>query len=678
MSMRRTSWLEWIGQGLGRTAERRRSPSRRRAKRLTLECLERRSMLTTITVIGSDDGPGEFNPKDNTDTTLRGALAHIHASGDTIQFQDTGWVIHLQSPLNVGNSVTIFGSDDAGTGPVTIDGGNKVRDFTIGRGARVTLDHLNIINGSAAGGAGVRNEFGTLLVVDCTFSGNSSTGDGGAILNQSGTTLITGTTFENNKASDDGGAIDNRFGTVKLIETKLSNNTAADKGGAINNQAGRLSIFGATSTMTLSGNKAKNGGAISNADAGNATITHAILSNNSASGNSGAIGNAGRMTISDSLLSGNMSSGGGGAIGNSGELAIDHTTLSGNTASASGGAIFSNRGVTIRLCTLTDNTATNAGGAIFNDAGMMIHDSTISGNKAANGGAIFNKHYATIEGSTISDNTASGDGGAISESSSYMLTISGSTLSGNKASGKGGAISLFLSGKLHIGTSTLRGNSATTGGAIYAHFYASLTIGSSTLSGNSATGDGGALYDDGYSTDTDLTIVNSTFSGNAATGSGGAIFSNGAVASAFIKNSTLSSNSAATGGGIFAKIYFDHRNIHLLNSIVARNTGTNPDFSGALNSTSHNNLIGDGTGMTGITNGSQGNKVGTSAAPIDPLLAPLAANGGPTQTMLPQAGSPAINGGHANTSNLPEFDQRGPGFPRVVGGRLDIGAVETS
>jgi hypothetical protein len=82
--------------------------------------------------------------------------------------------------------------------------------------------------------------------------------------------------------------------------------------------------------------------------------------------------------------------------------------------------------------------------------------------------------------------------------------------------------------------------------------------------------------------------------------------------------------------------------------------------------------------MTGITSGSQGNKVGTSAAPINPLLAPLAANGGPTQTMLPLAGSPAIGGGDPNTPNLPEFDQRGPGFPRIINGRLDIGAVETS
>jgi predicted outer membrane repeat protein len=714
MSMRRTSWLEWIGQGLGRTVHNRRSPSRRRAKRLTLECLERRSMLTTITVIGSDDGPGQFNPKDNTDTTLRGALGHIHASGDTIQFQDTGWVIHLKSPLAIGNSVTIFGSDDNGTGPVTIDGGNKVGCFIIGRGASVTLDHLNITGGSAASGGAVRNEFGTLFVVNCTLSGNSSTADGGAILNQGGKTLITGSTLENNKSLGDGGAIANRIGSVAVSETKFLNNTATKTGGAISNQAGRLSIVGTTSDMNLSGNKAARGGggAIFNDEAGTATITHATLSNNSATGyfevfdDGGAIRNSGRMTIEGSLLAGNTSVRNGGAIENDGVLTIERSTLSGNTADASGGAIGNDNPrrahVTIRLCTLKDNTATGAavragadvgdGGALFNKATMMIHDSTISGNKAENavgvgssggaGGAIFNKSVLTIEGSTISDNTASGDGGAISCVPLSTLTISGSTLSGNKASGNGGAIRLSHS-IVHIGTSTLRGNSATAGGAISTELSTLLTINRSTLSGNSATegdlrdGDGGALYDAGGPSAT-LTIVNSTFSGNSAMGSGGAIFSSGKHESSRIASCTLSGNSAATGGGIFARFYNEKGKLHLLNSIVAANTGTNPDVSGPLAESSHNNLIGDGTGMTGITSGSQGNKVGTSAAPINPLLAPLADNGGPTQTMLPQAGSPVINAGDPNATNLPEFDQRGPGFPRVIGGRLDIGAVETS
>ena len=66
--------------------------------------------------------------------------------------------------------------------------------------------------------------------------------------------------------------------------------------------------------------------------------------------------------------------------------------------------------------------------------------------------------------------------------------------------------------------------------------------------------------------------------------------------------------------------------------------------------------------------------VGTSANSIDPKLGPLRNNGGPTQTMALLAGSPAINAG--DNSHAPSYDQRGPGYPRIVGGRIDIGAFE--
>ena len=66
---------------------------------------------------------------------------------------------------------------------------------------------------------------------------------------------------------------------------------------------------------------------------------------------------------------------------------------------------------------------------------------------------------------------------------------------------------------------------------------------------------------------------------------------------------------------------------------------------------------------------------------IDPLLAPLADNGGLTETHALQAGSPAINYGDsaavAGVGDVPLFDQRGTGFDRVQQGRIDIGAYES-
>ena len=57
------------------------------------------------------------------------------------------------------------------------------------------------------------------------------------------------------------------------------------------------------------------------------------------------------------------------------------------------------------------------------------------------------------------------------------------------------------------------------------------------------------------------------------------------------------------------------------------------------------NLIGIDTGLSGISNGSNGNQIGTAASPIDPKIGPLANNGGSTLTHALLAGSPAINAG---------------------------------
>src|SRR5262249_56575096 len=59
---------------------------------------------------------------------------------------------------------------------------------------------------------------------------------------------------------------------------------------------------------------------------------------------------------------------------------------------------------------------------------------------------------------------------------------------------------------------------------------------------------------------------------------------------------------------------------------------------------------------------------------VDPLLGPLQDNGGPTQTMALLPGSPAIDSG--DNTDAPEWDQRGPGYPRIVNGTIDRGAFE--
>ena len=79
------------------------------------------------------------------------------------------------------------------------------------------------------------------------------------------------------------------------------------------------------------------------------------------------------------------------------------------------------------------------------------------------------------------------------------------------------------------------------------------------------------------------------------------------------------------------------------------------------------NIIGNNADA--VINSQPTDQIGTPAAPIDPLLGPLANNGGPTLTHALQPGSPAINRGDPAA---PPRDQRGYGRLGVP----DVGAFE--
>jgi hypothetical protein len=89
-------------------------------------------------------------------------------------------------------------------------------------------------------------------------------------------------------------------------------------------------------------------------------------------------------------------------------------------------------------------------------------------------------------------------------------------------------------------------------------------------------------------------------------------------------------------------------------------------------------LFGNSLGCSIIT--SVGDLIGTDANPIDPKLARLQNNGGPTPTRALMLGSPAIDAGPP--TDCPATDQRGVSRPRDGNGdgtaRCDIGAYEVA
>ncbi len=365
----------------------------------------------------------------------------------------------------------------------------------------------------------------------------------------------------------------------------------------------------------------------------------------------------------------------------------DLVTVSGNNASRvfeiETGATVSIDGLIVADGSVRgdDGGGIKNSGALTLDSSIVRNNSAFSDNSAPYmryGGGIYNSGSLTVNNSTINRNSRynglfsiDGNGGGISNSTSGILNVNNSTISGNSANAGGG---IRNDGILNVSNSTISGNSAELGGGIFNG--GTLNVSNSTISGNSASGSGGGIFNGGT-----LNVSNSTISGNSASGSGGGILNHGKLTLAF---STFTLNQANNGGGVYNFPGYTRYTIlvqrpgstNVRNTIIASNlnsaSGVNPDVSGTFISNGYN-LIGDSTGSLGFR--ATGDIVGTKDNPIDPVLAPLAFNGGSTQNFALLPDSPAIDAGDPTILDTdPTTDQRG--FPRVSGGRADMGAFE--
>jgi predicted outer membrane repeat protein len=343
-----------------------------------------------------------------------------------------------------------------------------------------------------------------------------------------------------------------------------------------------------------------------------------------------------------------------------------------------------------------DNT--NIGGGIYNDASdLTLSDCNVSNNSAYVGGGIYNdgsvaSAVLTVTNSTFNNNSATNSGGGIFNDGfdlvfrgSAALTVTDSTFSSNSANYGGGIYNADAGGTavLTVANSTFSGNSALHGGGITHDNFQStgsavLTVTNSTFNNNSATNSGGGVYNEDWADSAALIVANCTFSGNSAGNGGGGIFNNYVAGSPVltVTNSTFSSNSATdtnSGGGIY------NWNGQLEIGSTILNASSIFNFFGAVTSEGFNLSSDDGGGfLTAI-----GDQID-----IDSMLGPLADNGGPTLTHLPQLGSPAIDQGSAVglVSLGITTDQRGsarilddPAIDNATGGDgSDIGAIEVT
>ena len=281
-----------------------------------------------------------------------------------------------------------------------------------------------------------------------------------------------------------------------------------------------------------------------------------------------------------------------------------------------------------------DDPIETAGG-ILNRGTLTLADSTLFMNKS---GALNNFGTATVTNCSIIDNPERG----IANQFKAVMELTNSTVSGNVTGserflGIGGGI--WTDGLLISTGNTITGNTAgTRGGGIYTSGDSWLV--NTTVSGNTAETSGAGIFGD--DSQDSLTLINSTVAGNSAPGgSGSALWSDGNIPPT-LANSIMEGDCGGQSG-----ITSNGYNIESPGDTCSLNLPTD--------------LVDVGTGALN--------------------LAPLADNGGPTETRALLPGSVAIDviPGAACIDSDDEpltTDQRGQPRPEPGGSMCDVGAFE--
>ncbi|GAB4172520.1 MAG: hypothetical protein Fur0032_11950 [Terrimicrobiaceae bacterium] len=478
-----------------------------------------------------------------------------------------------------------------------------------------------------------------------------------------------------------------------------------------------------SSSFTLIDATVKNGrndlgGAIQfNAGGGDAlSLTNVILTANTAASNPAVIAKGGAIFASNGLVvihgsqitknlaqggngAGGISAGvayGGGILVSGGSLSITDSIVSGNTArggngeagvggsgkGAYGGGIYFASGAngTIADTNITKNSARGGNGGT---GGPSMNGGS---GGYGNGGGIYGYNSGSISigsGSIVSSNLAQSGNGAKggtggSGGGSVNSWGGGISIAGGVAAGMDIIESVVSGNKTVVGKS-LDGSSFHSQGGGVAAKAGTIFIFKSTISSNSADSGGG------LQTSTSTTVDSSTISKNKA-GFGGGIYHHSDNLD--LVSVTISASSAVKNGG---GIYQVSGTLKIDNSTITKGKSASGGGIFALGGTANleSSIIADNKAKTdpdihGFVF-SDYNLVGTvsmgttlsganNIKNIKPALGPLKLNGGPTATHALKPNSPAIDTGNNPQGLL--LDQRGSGFPRTVGGGTDIGAFE--
>jgi hypothetical protein len=600
-------------------------------------------------------------------------------------------------------SVTISGGGGTGaTATATVSGGQVTGVTITNAGTGYTSPPTISFGGPGTGAAATAIMASPHITVTMTgFTvengaagpGDFAAGTGGGIRDTNNASLVLDNmVITNNTASGDGGGVsmNNLLDTpwaVTFNNTTVSNNHAGDEGGGLVTYGSGFDILNAGTVFTGNTAAMEGGGvdddAIAQGPVASVTVTDGGIGYTSVPTVTFSGGGATTQAIGTAVVNGGVVTAVILTSPGAGYIAAPTITFGGGGAATQASAVanLTQQSATLNItgALFTGNVSTNAiGGGVANAGNgvVTITNSTLANNSAGTTGGGFsdedNESTLNVSGSQFVDNAAGGDGGGIFVGSP-TTTITGTMIEGNSSGGADGGGGVFDSGT-------------------------TLTITDSTIANNMASAGGGGieLETTGSGAATGSTITNSTLSGNsaliaAAGNTGGGIDAPAAfTGSLVLVNDTINANSAADGGGVFyagtAGSSFSAENTIVAGNF-SNNGGSGPDADNAagLFTDLGGNLIGisgAGSGNTGFTAGTTHS--GTVGTPLDPLLGPLANNGGPTvgvagtmtlETEALLAGSPAIMNGV--NIGAPGLDERG--FLRsdfVLATTVDVGAFQ--
>ena len=585
-----------------------------------------------------------------------------------------GWItigcngtITLSSPIDITNNVILDGANVS----ATISGGGVTRLFNVATNSSLSITNVSLADGTVlittntsginADGGAIYNNGGSVSLTSCTLSNNSAqallnggTARGGVLFNAGGQVYIGSSLVVSNyiisgigpnsgiyassesAATSLGGAFCNEGGSMTLAADSVLNNSLSAQislgnigiaggiglGGALFTSNGYLMLVDCIVSNNVCSAQAGQagpqcyGGAIDQAS-GSLCITNSLIVSNSAVGGGGGGGGFGSGYPP-------LAAYGGGIAAAGGNVSLDHVAVTGNT-SQSGGTGYHT------------SSSPSSGGGIYNHATLIAEYCTINGNKAlvpsetitvpasGSGGAIYNLGNVTLDHSAVYSNLVQGSYG--------FYSIEGAQASGGNSFGGG----IYNSGQFAATNSTIALNIALSGNG-----GSSENIDNQPVQTANGEAFGGGVYND----------------------AGGVFDSwNVTIASNFVVavSNAQYSLQGLPGQAAGAQIYNHGTQLSLHNSILAYG-GSSSNASGTITD--------DGYNIS--SDGSANFESGSSFNFTDPVLAPLANNGGRTLTMALLPNSPAVDS--ADSANAPTTDQRG--YARPAGAGFDIGAFE--